>query len=188
MLTLLEFVNRWKNSELTERAAAQSHFIDLCDALGEPHPAAADQSGESYTFEKGVTTTDGGQGFADVWKRGYFAWEYKGKHKDLDIAYKQLLKYREDLENPPLLVVCDMDRFEVHTNFTGTAKKIFRFSLDDLARTEATPDCVLPPLDVLRALFRDPTRLRPDLERGRCNQAGRGSVCLTRRFLARSRR
>ena len=58
-------------------------------------------------------------GWADVWKRDHFGWEYKGKHKDLDAAYKQLLLYREDLENPPLLVVCDMDRFEVHTNFTA---------------------------------------------------------------------
>ena len=48
--------------------------------------------------------------------RGFFAWEYKGKHKDLLAAYRQLLQYREDLENPPLLVVCDLDRFEVHTN------------------------------------------------------------------------
>ncbi len=42
---------------------------------------------------------------ADVWKRGFFAWEYKGKRADLKAAYKQLLDYREDLENPPLLVV-----------------------------------------------------------------------------------
>ena len=54
------------------------HFLELCDVLGMPHPAAEDSSGESYTFEKGVTTTAGGQGFADVWHRGHFAWEYKG--------------------------------------------------------------------------------------------------------------
>ena len=59
----------------------------------------------------------GGDGFADVWRRGYFAWEYKGKRKDLGAAYTQLLQYREALDNPPLLVVCDLDRFEVHTNF-----------------------------------------------------------------------
>ncbi|HJT78965.1 MAG TPA: hypothetical protein VJ739_17340, partial [Gemmataceae bacterium] len=34
-------------------------------------------------------------------------------------AYNQLLKYREALENPPLLVVCDMDRLVIHTNFTA---------------------------------------------------------------------
>ncbi len=55
--------------------------------------------------------------------RDHFGWEYKGKHKDLKEAYTQLQRYREALENPPLMVVCDMDRFEVHTNFTGTVKQ-----------------------------------------------------------------
>ena len=53
----------------------------------------------------------------------FSAWEYKGKHKDLNAAYQQLLQYREGLENPPLLVVCDLDRFEVHTNYTNTQNK-----------------------------------------------------------------
>ena len=65
--------------------------------------------------------------------RDHFGWEYKGKHKDLKAAYAQLLLYREALENPPLLVVCDMDRFEVHTNFTGTAKQVHAFDLAGLA-------------------------------------------------------
>ena len=51
-LSLPEFVERWKASTLSERAAAQSHFIDLCEVLEQPHPAAADQTGESFTFEK----------------------------------------------------------------------------------------------------------------------------------------
>ncbi len=76
----------------------------------------------------------GGDGFADVWKRGHFAWEYKGKRKDLDAAYAQLLQYREALENPPLLVVCDLDRFEVHTNFTNTPEASIPFALTDLGR------------------------------------------------------
>jgi type II restriction/modification system DNA methylase subunit YeeA len=138
------------------------HFIELCDVLSEPHPASEDSSGATYTFEKGGTTIEGKQGFADVWKRGCFGWEYKGKHKDLNVAYQQLLKYREDLENPPLLVVCDLELFEVHTNFTGTAKQVYRFSLDDLLKNQATADCKLPPLEVLRAVFTDPARLRPD--------------------------
>ena len=77
------FVARWQAVTLTERSAAQSHFIDLCDLLGQPRPAAVDQTGAFYTFEKGVKKSSGGDGWADVWKRGYFAWEYKGKYKDL---------------------------------------------------------------------------------------------------------
>ncbi|MDO8671173.1 MAG: class I SAM-dependent DNA methyltransferase, partial [Dehalococcoidia bacterium] len=105
--------------------------------------------------------TSGGQGFADVWQRGHFAWEYKGKHKNLAAAYQQLLKYREDLENPPLLVVCDLNRFEVHTNFTGTAKQVYAFTLADLAGPEPLPSTTLSALEVLRALFSDPEKLRP---------------------------
>jgi len=162
-LSIPEFVARWKASTLTERSAAQSHFIDLCEVLGQPHPAAADQTGDSFTFEKHVSKLKGGKGYADVWKRGYFAWEYKGKHKDLQAAYLQLADYREDLENPPLLVVCDQDRFEVHTNFTGTAPNVYRFTLDDVLSTSPTPNCALPPLEVLRSVFTAPAQLRPEL-------------------------
>jgi hypothetical protein len=28
-----------------------------------------------------------------------------------------------------VLVVCDLSRFEVHTNFTGTAKRVYDFDL-----------------------------------------------------------
>ena len=55
--------------------------------------------------DAGEETEAGERGFADVWKKGCFAWEYKGKKKNLDDAYRQLLRYRESLLNPPLLVV-----------------------------------------------------------------------------------
>ena len=161
-LSLLEFVERWKASTLSERAASHSHFIDLCEVLGQPHPAAADQSGDTFTFEKHVSTLDDGKGFADVWKRGFFAWEYKGKHKSLSAAYAQLVRYQGDLENPPLLVTCDQERFEVHTNFTGTRPLVYSFTLDELLTGVPTANCALPPLEVLRALFTNPELLRPD--------------------------
>jgi type II restriction/modification system DNA methylase subunit YeeA len=170
-LSLAEFVARWKASTLTERAAAQSHFIDLCEVLSQPHPAAADQTGDAYGFEKRVSTAEGGKGFADVWKRGCFAWEYKGKHRDLQAAYSQLNNYREDLENPPLLVVCDQDRFEVHTNFTGTRPHVYRFTLDDLLSNAPTATCALPPLEVLRDAFTDPEQLRPERAAARVTEA-----------------
>jgi hypothetical protein len=159
--TLPDFIATWKRSELSERAAAQSHFIELCDVLGQPRPSH-DPTGDSFTFEKRVSKPAGEKGFADVWKRGHFVWEYKGKRKNLAEAYKQILLYRDDLENPPLLVVCDMDRFEIHTNFTGTAPRVYSFSLDDLARPEPTPATHgITPREVLEALFRNPERLRP---------------------------
>jgi hypothetical protein len=93
-VTPQEFVQKWAASTRGERAASQEHFIDLCSLLGEPTPNF-DPTGETYAFEKGTTKTTGGEGFADVWKRGHFAWEYKGKHKDLQAAYRQLLQYRD---------------------------------------------------------------------------------------------
>jgi type II restriction/modification system DNA methylase subunit YeeA len=105
-----------------------------------------------------------------VWKRGFFAWEYKGKHRDLVAAYHQLADYRDDLENPPLLVVCDMDVFEVHTSFTGTQTRVYHFTLDDLLTAAPTPNCALPPLDVLRALFTDPDKLRPEAAAARVTE------------------
>jgi len=109
MLTASEFAGKWSGSTATERAASQEHFIDLCRMLDVPTPNEADPRGDWYAFEKGAEKTAGGDGFADVWKSGHFAWEYKGKRKDLKAAYQQLLQYREALENPPLLVVCDLD-------------------------------------------------------------------------------
>lgn len=153
-MTVPQFQQKWRGMALKERSASQPHFIDLCRVLGVPTPTDADPTGAFYTFERGAEKSGGGAGWADVWFRGHFAWEYKGQHADLKKAYAQLLQYREDLENPPLLVVCDLDRFEVHTNFTGTAKKVYAFDLDTLDQPEN--------LNVLRSLWADPAALKPE--------------------------
>jgi hypothetical protein len=98
----------------------------------------------------------GGRGFADVWKKGFFAWKYKGKRKNLDEAYQQLRLYVEDLENPRLLVVCDLNRFIVRTNFPDTATDTYEFTLAELLENKPTPVCSIAPLEVLRELFTDP--------------------------------
>jgi hypothetical protein len=154
-MTPQQFIAKWQAAQLSERSAYQQHFCDLCELLGQPKPADADRDGAFYTFERGVTKTDGENGWADVWMRGHFGWEYKGKRKNLKEAYKQLLQYREDLENPPLLVVCDLDRFEIYTNFPNTSKVIHEFSLADLDQPEH--------LETLRRLFTNPDALKPGL-------------------------
>lgn len=165
-MTPAEFIAKWSRTSLPERAASQEHFIDLCRLLGQPTPAEHDATGAEYTFEKGVAVTDaasagskGHYGFADVWWRGKFAWEYKRKDKyaDLREAYRQLCQYREALENPPLLVVSDIARTEIHTNFTGTAKCVHEIALADLDRPER--------LGLLRRVFTDPESLRPDVSK-----------------------
>ncbi len=127
-----EFVAKWRKVELKERSAAQSHFNDICRLVGHPNPVEADPTGQHFTFEAGAAKSSGGEGWADVWKMGYFAWEYKGRHKDLDAAYRQLLQYHEALEQPPLLVVSDMEQIVIHTKFVNTAKRVVQIGLDDL--------------------------------------------------------
>ena len=153
-----EFAAKWRDNARRERAASQEHFLDLCRLLSVQTPAEADPSGDSYTFEAGVEKLGGGQGWADVWKRGHFGWEYKGDRADLSAAYRQLLDYREDLENPPALVVSDMDRIEVHTNFTNTRPRVHEVTLDDLA---AGGDQSAEALRILRAVMLEPEELRP---------------------------
>ena len=152
-MTISKFIAKWRKVELKERSAAQEHFIDLCNVFEHPTPAAADPTGQNFCFEKGAAKHAGGDGFADVWKRGSFGFEYKGKHKDLAAAYDQLLRYRNALENPPLLVVCDLDRIIVHTNFTGTVSATHEIALESLG----TPRNIA----ILRAVFHDPETLHP---------------------------
>jgi len=153
-MTSQEFVDKWRRSKLKERSASQEHFIDLCRMLGHPTPAKADPEGTSFTFEKGASKSSGGQGWADVWKKGFFAWEYKGRHKNLDAAYDQLQLYRDALLNPPLLIVSDMETIIIHTNFTNTIKRKIALTLDDLLTKTG--------LESLRNVFEHPERLRSD--------------------------
>lgn len=152
-----KFILKWSKVALTERSASQQHFLDLCSVVGHPAPAEMDREGDTFTFEKGAAKYGGGSGWADVWKRGYFAWEYKRRHADLAGAYDQLLRYREALENPPLLVVSDMDRIVVHTNFTGRPAIVHDIPLKELAKPEN--------LEIVRAVFEDPEKLKPGVTR-----------------------
>ncbi|MCB1918886.1 MAG: class I SAM-dependent DNA methyltransferase [Candidatus Competibacteraceae bacterium] len=150
---LTSFIQRWQDSTLSERSGAQSHFNELCDLLDIARPSVADPRGEWFTFEKGVTKTGGGKGWADVWRRGCFAWEYKGKHKDLDAALRQLQQYALALDNPQLLIVSDMATIEIHTNFSNTVNVVHRLSLPDLADPAR--------FQKLKWAFTEPQRLQP---------------------------
>ena len=156
-MTADAFIAKWRAATLTERAAAQSHFIDLCRLLDEPTPADADPSGTFYAFERGASKTTGGDGWADVWKRGHFGWEYKGKRKDLNAAFVQLQQYALALENPPLLVTCDLERFVIRTNWTNTVSETHELSLEDLRDADARAK--------LKWVLSDPERLRPGVTR-----------------------
>jgi type II restriction/modification system DNA methylase subunit YeeA len=155
-LTVDQFIAKWERAELKERASYQEHFLDLCALVGHETPAQKDPTGEGFTFEAGMKTTTGSQGYADVWYKGHFAIEYKGKgkYKTLDDAYQQLLRYRENLGNPPLLIVTDIEHWEIRTNFTGTETVKHTFTNQELGLRKWQR--------LLHNLFYDPYQLHPD--------------------------
>jgi type II restriction/modification system DNA methylase subunit YeeA len=148
-----EFQARWRASTLSEKASAQSHFLDVCELVNHQKPAELDPVGAFFTFEKSLGKTGGGAGFADVWYRGRFAWEYKRPGEDLDKAYRQLKLYAEALENPPLLIVSDIQRIVIHTNWTNSVSKIYEITLDGLSEAGQ--------YGWLRAAFFEPDLLKP---------------------------
>lgn len=149
-MTPEHFIATWKNNPLTERAGAQAHFDDLCDLLGVAKP----RDPENYCFERGAKKTGGGDGWADVWKRGHFGWENKKPGRDLGAALKQLTDYALQLDNPPLLVVCDRERIVIHTAFTGYPDEPREIRIDELVEPEKR--------QLLTWVFTDPEKLRPE--------------------------
>jgi type II restriction/modification system DNA methylase subunit YeeA len=150
-MTPQQFTQKWQGSTLNERQSYQAHFADLCALVGSATPTPA--SADTYCFERGVAKTGSKHGWADVWKRGYFAIEYKAPDRNLDAALKQLMTYALALDNPPLLVVCDTQIIQIHTHFTNAPSEVHTIALADLG--EQTN------LEKLRWLFTDPNKFHP---------------------------
>lgn len=149
-MTPEEFISRWKGHEFNEREGAQLHFSHLCRLLGVDEPL---KKGE-YQFERGAEKSSGGNGWADVWKRGHFAWENKKPGRNLKDALKQLTDYSLQLESPPLLVVCDRERIIIHTAFTGYPDVPKEIRIEELVDESKR--------QMLRWVFTEPNRLRPE--------------------------
>ncbi len=154
-LTPQDFVSKWKRAEARERQSVQEHFLDLCALAGHQTPMDYDPTGTHYAFEMGAAKTSGGQGWADVAKLGYFGWEYKSKDADLDKAYDQLLRYRDSLQNPPLLIVSDINNIIIRTNYTNLPTRTITLTLDDLLTADG--------LKTLKAVFFNPDELKPHI-------------------------
>jgi type II restriction/modification system DNA methylase subunit YeeA len=152
-MTPQQFIRKWKDNPLKERASYQLHFIDLCALVGVPHPSPS--SHDTYCFERGATRTGAGQGWADVWKQYHFAFEYKATRRNLGEALKQLMTYALALDNPPLLVVCDTNIIEIHTHFTNAPSEVHTIALEEISEPEN--------LDKLRWLFTDPDKFHPKI-------------------------
>ncbi len=150
-----QFIHHWEYVDLNERAVAQSHFNALCRLLGLNGPVEADPKGQFFRFEKPLTKVGGKAGFADVWYKDRFAIEYKtkGKYATLREAYLQLLLYKDDLDNPPILIACDLAHYEIHVAFTGYPSRVHSFTNADLANASVR--------DLLRQALTNPELLRP---------------------------
>ncbi len=148
-MTPEKFVQVWTANDLTERAGAQAFIEDLCELLQLEKPRSSDD----FCYEKGAIKDSGKNGWADVWKRDHFGWENKKTGGNLTRALAQLREYAGHLGNPPLLVVCDRERIEIHTVFRG---------YPDEPRTILLPDIGEPQnLQILRWVFTDPDKLKP---------------------------
>ncbi len=154
-MTPQQFIAKWRRSAGGEMAGGQEWFIDVCRMVGHGTPNEVDPRQEWYTFERTLRQNTGRPGRADVFKRGYFAWEFKGAHSDLDAAYRQLQRYREALNNPPVLVVSDFRTIRVHTNFTNKVSVVHTIGLDDLHEPDA--------LEIVRSIFHNPDALEPEI-------------------------
>lgn len=62
-MRVVDFIAKWWSADLSECAAAHSHFRDMCDLLGEEASTDVDPKGARYAFKKGATKTTGGEGW-----------------------------------------------------------------------------------------------------------------------------
>ena len=173
-MTPESFIATWQANTRNEAAASKSHFLDLCTLLDVP-PPHSDPSGATYAFEKGVRKASGSGGWADVWKRGCFGWEYKSRGGDLEAAHDQLLRYAGALENPPLLITSDMVRIVVRTNWTNAVSERREFGVEDLRDPTVR--------SLLKACWTDPERWRPAVTRQSLTEKAAGEFAeLARRL------
>ncbi len=167
-MTPAEFVAKWAQIQQKETAVSHSHFIDICHLVGHQPPLAYDPTGETFSFETTTAKPDGSKGFADVFYREKFIWEYKGPHKDLDKAYQQLQLYREALENPPLLITSDIHTIVIHTNFNNYPIQQHEITLDTILKGDG--------VQLLSWAFFEPERFKPEKTRQNITKATADSL------------
>ena len=147
-ISAVDFKAKWQNVPFNEQQAAAEFFCDLCRMLGHVTPGEYGDP-ENFTLEKRVLA-----GRADAYKAGCFGWEFKGHKTKFPEAFNQLLQYQVYLRTPPLLVVSSFDIIRVQTNFRDLETVTHDISVADIDQPQN--------LSILRNLFHDPDRLRPE--------------------------
>lgn len=181
--TLKALIERWSDSQSSERANKDSFLIELCDVLGveRPQPKTGDPSRDVYVFERDVpfVQEEGGKstGFIDLYKQGYFILEAKqGAHKStggghgkregatwnaaMNKAFGQAVGYARSLDDPPpFIVVCDVGYcFDLYAQFDGSGA--YR-PFPNAQRSRLFLKDLAEHVVTLRALFTDPHSLDP---------------------------
>ena len=122
----------------------------MCELLGVPKPGSED----GYLFEEKNSVAGGRTGYADVFRRGAFAWENKAPGKNLVAALRQLQTYSLALSNPPILVVCDRLTTRIYTQFNGHPTETHDVLLAEMDQPDK--------LALLHRIWLDPESFRPE--------------------------
>lgn len=144
LLTVDQFIQRWKSSGASERANYVMFLTELCQILDlpQPDPAQADDSQNTYVFEKSVHLESGSTGRIDLYRKSAFVLEAKQGADDgefrtgtavrstsswdaaMERAKNQAYNYAKALpEWPPFLIAIDVGHsFELYADFSGLGK------------------------------------------------------------------
>ena len=167
-MTAAEFKKKWSRYQGKESAAYQEHFIDLCRLLGQPTPAEADPSGNDFfCFQKrvvkdaefldlerpGPRRPQPSAALPTCGRRTVSAGNTRARRRASTKPTSNFCATARRSYNPPLLVVCDFDRYIIRTNFNGTVQETHEFTNDQIDRPEN--------LRMLRAAFESPDFLKP---------------------------
>jgi hypothetical protein len=71
-----QFIAKWQRANLIERSAAQQHFLDLCEVLNQPKPAAADRKAPGTPSSTASTRPAEARAGPTSGCRATFGWEY----------------------------------------------------------------------------------------------------------------
>ncbi len=195
-MTIYEFIERWSQGWLNERAHFQTFIGQLCRILGAPVPDEDRPGDPDYGFEKPVRLTTSRKasgvrpGSIDLYRRGCFVMEAKQSDRPRSraangrrgargsVAATERLMRRAKLEaedyanalaeRPPFLIVTNVGRsLELWANFNTSGGAYTPFLVGG-KQTIFLEDLIDPEVRaVLARVWTDPQSLNPERHLGR---------------------
>ena len=119
-LTPAAFAAKWRGVDDDREGLRPVRTSSTCAGCSASRrPTRPIPTGATYAFEKRVDKAGGGDGLRRRLEARLLRLGVQGQAQGPKAAYVQLLGYKDDLGNPPLLIVSDLERIEIRTNFTG---------------------------------------------------------------------